>query len=312
MNHNTLLAHSPSRSLAGIDSPVVRQGMVNIKEDGFASWLWRPKWLVLKERTLSIHKTETATLPYSVISLGDIANIERTDLKSYCLLLETKDKRYYLAFKNDEELYGWQDDVYSRSPLVGVSSPTNFVHKVHVGFDAASGAFTGLPDQWSKLLTRPVLTREDYANDPQAVLDVLEFYTDNQKIIPGPPMVKQDGAPIPVHRDGYSNAMLAAAKQGRPTIGNIALVAQRSAPALSNVPLTMPTLSVHAPSSPPSLPNLKVGANTVAPIAEREGQAAGDKDLALPYPQSSLALHRKLPDESEKMYHCWSECPVDS
>ena len=44
--------------------------------------------------------------------------------------------------KGDEELYGWQDDIYSRSPLSGVSNPTNFVHKVHVGFDPISGAFT--------------------------------------------------------------------------------------------------------------------------------------------------------------------------
>ena len=63
-------------------------------------------------------------------------------MKPYCLLLETKDKRYYLSLKGDEELYGWQDDIYSRSPLSGVSNPTNFVHKVHVGFDPVSGAFT--------------------------------------------------------------------------------------------------------------------------------------------------------------------------
>ena len=78
----------------------------------------------------------------SIIYLRDISNIERIDLKPYCLLLETRDKRYHLAMKNDEELYGWQDDVYSRSPLMGVSNPTNFVHKVHVGFDPVSGAFT--------------------------------------------------------------------------------------------------------------------------------------------------------------------------
>lgn len=77
-----------------------------------------------------------------LISLSDIANIERTDLKPYCLLLETKDKRWFLSLKNDEELYGWQDDIYSRSPMAGVSNPTNFVHKVHVGFDPVSGAFT--------------------------------------------------------------------------------------------------------------------------------------------------------------------------
>lgn len=87
----------------------------------------------------------------STIWLRDISNVERTDLKPYCLLLETKDKRYFLSLKNDEELYGWQDDVYSRSPLMGFSNPTNFVHKVHVGFDPVSGAFTVriCPRAWS-------------------------------------------------------------------------------------------------------------------------------------------------------------------
>ncbi len=95
--------------------------------------------------------------------------------------METKDKTFYLQLKSDEELYGWMDDIYSRSPLMGVSSPTNFVHQVHVGFDPISGAFTGLPEQWSKLLTTSAITREDYEKNPQAVLDVLEFYTDIQK-----------------------------------------------------------------------------------------------------------------------------------
>ncbi|KAJ7160868.1 STE/STE20/PAKA protein kinase [Mycena filopes] len=167
---------------SGTGGGVVRQGPVSVKEDGtFASWIWKVKWMVLKEATLTLHKSENSP-QQSVILLRDIANIERTDLKPYCLLLETQDrKRYFFSLKNDEELYGWQDDVYSRSPLMGVSGPTNFVHKVHVGFDPVSGAFTGMPDQWSKLLTKSAITREDYAKDPQAVLDVLEFYTDHQK-----------------------------------------------------------------------------------------------------------------------------------
>lgn len=73
------------------------------------------------------------------------------------------------------------DEIYSRSPLMGVSNPTNFVHQVHVGFDPISGAFTGLPEQWTRLLTSSAITKEDYAKNPQAVLDVLEFYTDIQK-----------------------------------------------------------------------------------------------------------------------------------
>ncbi|KAL0564760.1 hypothetical protein V5O48_017279 [Marasmius crinis-equi] len=162
-------------------SLVVRSGTVSLKEDGtFASWMWKSKWLVLKELQLSIHKAESSP-QQGVVMLKDITNVERTDLKPYCLLLETKDKRYYFSLKSDEELYGWQDDIYSRSPLMGVSNPTNFVHKVHVGFDPVSGAFTGMPEQWHKLLTKSAITREDYAKDPQAVLDVLEFYTDHQK-----------------------------------------------------------------------------------------------------------------------------------
>ncbi|KAJ2916361.1 hypothetical protein MD484_g4030, partial [Candolleomyces efflorescens] len=161
-------------------SQVIRAGNVSIKEDGFGNWLWQRKWLVLKEQILSLHKSENAPTQ-SVIYLRDITNIERTDLKPYCLILETNQKRYFLSLKSDEELYSWQDDVYSRSPLMSYSSPTNFVHKVHVGFDPVSGAFTGLPEQWSKLLTKSAITREDYAKDPQAVLDVLEFYTDRQK-----------------------------------------------------------------------------------------------------------------------------------
>ncbi|KAH7906421.1 Pkinase-domain-containing protein [Hygrophoropsis aurantiaca] len=177
----TGIGGSPNRnSEAVFNSHVVRSGMVTVKQEGFTSWLWTPRWLVLKEQTLSIYKSESST-QQTVVPLKDITNIERIDLKPYCLLLETKDKRYHLSLKNDEELYGWQDDIYSRSPLMGVSNPTNFVHKVHVGFDPVSGAFTGMPDQWSKLLTKSAITREDYAKDPQAVLDVLEFYTDHQK-----------------------------------------------------------------------------------------------------------------------------------
>lgn len=53
---------TPNRTAEGnFDQRVVRSGSVSIKEDGFASWLWRPKWLVLKELTLAIHKSEVSS-----------------------------------------------------------------------------------------------------------------------------------------------------------------------------------------------------------------------------------------------------------
>ena len=87
-------------------------------------------------------------------------------------------KSVYIACKNDSELYSWIDDIYTKCPLNGVSNPSNFTHRVHVGFDPKSGAFTGLPDSWSKLLGASAITHEDYAKNPQAVIEVLEFYSD--------------------------------------------------------------------------------------------------------------------------------------
>lgn len=75
-------------------------------------------------------------------SLGEVVDVQRVDLKPFCIELEVKDKLLYLAFRSDEEVYGWMEDIYSRSPLMGVSQPTNFVHQVHVGFDPVSGGFT--------------------------------------------------------------------------------------------------------------------------------------------------------------------------
>src|SRR5437667_1091403 len=60
---------------------------------------------------------------------------------------------------------------------MGVSNPTNFTHKVHVGYDPLSGGFTGLPDEWEKLLNASAITKEDYARNPRAVLEVLDFYS---------------------------------------------------------------------------------------------------------------------------------------
>ncbi|GAA6005316.1 uncharacterized protein JCM10292_005379 [Rhodotorula paludigena] len=175
-------AHSDSQHpVHDASRTIVRRGWVSVKEDGLRAWMWGKKWLVLREQTLSFCKSETSTTtPSTTIELSDVTSVTREDLKPFCLAIATTARPYYLALKSDEELYAWMDDIYARSSLMGVSSPTNFVHQVHVGFDPVSGAFTGLPEQWTRLLTSSAITKEDYAKNPQAVLDVLEFYTDIQ------------------------------------------------------------------------------------------------------------------------------------
>ncbi|KAJ3272567.1 Protein kinase [Terramyces sp. JEL0728] len=110
-----------------MNSFVVRQGYVKVKEEGLRSFLWTKRWIVLKEHILTVYKNE--------------------------------------------------DDIYNRSPLG--SSVTNFSHNVHVGFDSTNGGFTGLPNEWRALLQTSNITQEEMTMNPQAVFDVLEFYSEN-------------------------------------------------------------------------------------------------------------------------------------
>ncbi|KAG8951004.1 Protein kinase [Tulasnella sp. 424] len=273
---------------------IVRNGYANVKEDGFASLFWNRRWMVLKEDTLTFHKNESAsTQAMPQVMLKDVSNVERTDLKPYCLLLETKDRRMHLAFKSDEELYAWQDDVYCRSPLMGVSNPTNFVHKIHVGFDPISGAFTGLPEQWTRLLTSSAITREDYAKNPQAVLDVLEFYTDHQKreyeeygIIPNASTTNTiSAAPAPKEPVRFgAGTGLAGATDKRPTITR-----QETAPGSLGAPGTQPLPAIrHLPQAnrpAPPAPIQKPGENGARRGVQTDREGLTTQERQPPRPQ---------------------------
>ncbi|CAH2229920.1 jg24529 [Pararge aegeria aegeria] len=57
-----------------------------------------------------------------------------------------------------------------------ISYPTNFEHTVHVGFDAVTGEFTGMPEAWARLLMASNISKQEQKSNPQAVLDVLKWY----------------------------------------------------------------------------------------------------------------------------------------
>ncbi|KAJ1546714.1 Protein kinase, partial [Nowakowskiella sp. JEL0078] len=157
---------------------IAKKGFVQVKEDGvLGGFRWKGRWLEMGETTLTFFKKEMSEQVSMEIYLKDIEKVERTDLKEYCFEIGTREKSYYVQLSSDEELYGWLDEIYQRSPL-GASNPTNFVHKVHVGFDAITGLFSGLPKDWHNLLENSNISKEEMSKNPQAVLDVLEFYTE--------------------------------------------------------------------------------------------------------------------------------------
>ncbi|KAF1942041.1 Pkinase-domain-containing protein [Clathrospora elynae] len=173
---------------------VVKEGMVKVKDEGlFKSFVWADRWLVLREFELNFFKSANASKVSNTIQLRDILGVERSDTQPLSFEItralnsskgsspprDGPTKIITCKVETDDDVYSWIDSIYQRCPSMGgVSNPTNFTHRVHVGFDPNSGAFVGLPVEWEKLLTASALTKDDYAKNPKAVLEVLEFYTE--------------------------------------------------------------------------------------------------------------------------------------
>uniref|UniRef100_M3ZQU2 non-specific serine/threonine protein kinase n=1 Tax=Xiphophorus maculatus TaxID=8083 RepID=M3ZQU2_XIPMA len=68
------------------------------------------------------------------------------------------------------------DKTYKKKERPEISLPSDFEHTIHVGFDAVTGEFTGMPEQWARLLQTSNITKLEQKKNPQAVLDVLKFY----------------------------------------------------------------------------------------------------------------------------------------
>ncbi|KAI9485796.1 MAG: protein kinase [Benjaminiella poitrasii] len=61
-----------------------------------------------------------------------------------------------------------------------ISSPYNAKHVTHVGFNAKTGEFTGLPQEWQTLLQHSGISKVEQYQNPQAVLDAIGFYQENR------------------------------------------------------------------------------------------------------------------------------------
>ncbi|KAK2003426.1 Pkinase-domain-containing protein [Colletotrichum falcatum] len=212
------MAISPIRSTATstytgstISLPIARQqsgqndgmGGVAVKKEGWASVKesknfinpWKQKYLILRKESLDFHKTEGGKVSYTLF-LKDVVNVGRVEAAGTIFEIKRnpsgssnspgeddgQTKTLQIRVKSDDDLYEWIDLIYGACPgMGGVSNPTNFAHAVHVGFDPQTGEFVGLPPEWSKLLNSSAITKEDYERNPQAVFEVLDFYSDLTK-----------------------------------------------------------------------------------------------------------------------------------
>jgi serine/threonine-protein kinase CLA4 len=169
---------------------------VRCKEDKFLSQ-WNQRYLILREFRLDFMKSENGKLMQS-IQLNTVTGVTRSEDTRMAFeitrVANPKDatgknvisrdlatRTMTCEVRNDDEIYDWIDKIYERCPgMGGVSNPTNFSHRIHVGFDPQTGGFVGLPQEWEKLLNNSAITRDDYKKNPQAVIEVLQFVSDQK------------------------------------------------------------------------------------------------------------------------------------
>ncbi|XP_034736824.1 serine/threonine-protein kinase PAK 2b [Etheostoma cragini] len=87
---------------------------------------------------------------------------------------ERKPRHKIISIFSGAEKGGRKKDRDKERPEI--SPPSDFEHTIHVGFDAVTGEFTGMPEQWARLLQTSNITKSEQKKNPQAVLDVLKFY----------------------------------------------------------------------------------------------------------------------------------------
>ena len=182
---------------------ILKEGAARVKE----GLLWKQRWLVLRAFQLDFQKGQDGKVS-SCIALKDVTAVGRSENTRLAYEItrianasanpakdpasnnrDLPQKTTIVQLESDDEIYDWIDAIYNRCPgMGGVSNPTNFAHRVHVGFDPVSGAFVGLPSEWERLLAASAITKDDYKKHPEAVIEVLEFYSDITKRKDNPDM----------------------------------------------------------------------------------------------------------------------------
>lgn len=185
------VAQRQQGATSSTDTRYGKSGWVSVREGGFVS-SWKQRYMVLKGDWLDFFKSEEGKPLYTLL-LSEITEIGRAQIPAPTVEIfrrmdgrstspgEKEDGRRMLQIrtKTDEDLYSWMDLINVVCPeLGGVSNPTDFCHDVHVGFDEVSEEFVGLPKEWMQLLSVSSISKQDYARNPQAVIDAIEFYSD--------------------------------------------------------------------------------------------------------------------------------------
>ncbi|KAG9252473.1 kinase-like domain-containing protein [Emericellopsis atlantica] len=76
-----------------------------------------------------------------------------------------------------------------------ISAPENPVHVTHVGYDSSTGQFTGLPKEWQRLINESGISEQERRENPQTMVNILQFYKETTERAPEDNLEKFQIAP---------------------------------------------------------------------------------------------------------------------
>ncbi|ORX81707.1 hypothetical protein K493DRAFT_307990 [Basidiobolus meristosporus CBS 931.73] len=150
----------------------IKRDYLSVRGVGMGSWLWSKRLVMLKNTCITIHKPQNEAKVLETLFFEEIRDLERCGSRAYCIKVVTGLKTLFVSFKSDGEMWSWMDAIYKRSPMKGVSNPTNFNHTAHISFDNSTGMMMTLdPD-----LAVPKLSKDVLLENPELLQDLLTLH----------------------------------------------------------------------------------------------------------------------------------------
>lgn len=206
---NTLLQNKSTSN----NTQIIHKQLISFKDDGILSFLWQRRYMTINSDSVLIYKYAQDSDFLIKIKLKKIINIETNGLESNnngameITFDNNGPKTVTISSKNSSDVEKWAsliktnlkkiNSMKTGNPTIisglgpngssnsnslngtgNVSKPSNFTHKVHIGFDPETGNFVGMPLNWEKLLKHSRITGDDWKQDSRAVMQVLKFYQD--------------------------------------------------------------------------------------------------------------------------------------
>eukprot|EP01111_Echinosteliopsis_oligospora_P000746 TRINITY_DN1087_c0_g2_i3.p1 TRINITY_DN1087_c0_g2~~TRINITY_DN1087_c0_g2_i3.p1 ORF type:complete len:490 (+),score=171.89 TRINITY_DN1087_c0_g2_i3:318-1787(+) len=154
-----------------------------LKKQGHVVKNWKKRWFRIQNDMLFYFKDKADERPVGVVPLR-LCRVSSAKLPgkpfSFELSAPKISKVFFIQANSEADAAAWMKAIEKGAEYSCVSSPYNVEHKIHVDFNSATG-FSGLPPEWEAMLKSANITKKEVLDNPEQVLNVLEFESKRQK-----------------------------------------------------------------------------------------------------------------------------------